>query len=141
MKRVPSPTQDVSWVSQERADSFFTHHGILGMRWGIRRTQAQLARNGGRLKKGSSKKEDHEDYKKAHVSKRVKSMSDVELRDRINRLQMEKQYTQLTHKEKSAGAKFVTNILIGAAQQTASKYVSQYMSQGVDALIKTVMKK
>lgn len=113
-----------------------THHGILGMRWGIRRTQAQLSRG----KKGSSE-EEHEDYKKSRDSKSIKSMSDTELRNRINRLSMEKQYSQLTHKEKSAGIKFVTGVLTEAAKQTASKYVSQYMSKGVDAVIKAATKK
>jgi len=65
----------------------------------------------------------------------------TELRNRLNRLQMEKQYAQLNQREKSAGAKFVTNVLLNAAQQTASKYVSQYMSKGVEALINMATKK
>ena len=47
------------------------HHGILGMKWGVRRTPEQLARASG--KKNSSDDE-------------VKKMSDSELRSKINRL-------------------------------------------------------
>lgn len=116
------------------------HHGILGMRWGVRRTPAQIGRSMGFSKK-TLPEDSHDDYKKAHGSKSAEALSDKELRDRINRLQMEKQYSLLTQREKSAGVKFVTNVLTSAAQQTASKYVSQYMSKGVDAVIKKVMSK
>ncbi|CAK7008341.1 MAG: hypothetical protein EUB_01592 [Eubacterium sp.] len=75
------------------------------------------------------------------TSNGVKSMSDAELRQKINRLQMEKQYSKLTQKERSAGQKFVKDVFTNAAQQTASKYVSQYMNKGVDALIDRVLKK
>lgn len=108
------------------------HHGILGMKWGVRRTEAQLARARGK------KNEASEDYNNAHTKKNVKSMSNKELKDRIARLQMEKQYSQLTAKEKSSGLKFVTDVLSGAAKQTATNYVSKYMSKGVEAFIKKV---
>ena len=38
----------------------------------------------------------HPDYINAHSKKHVREMSDTELRSRINRLQMEKQYSELT---------------------------------------------
>ena len=68
-------------------NDYLAHYGILGMKWGVRRTPAQLARARGRYKTDKS----HEDYKKAHTSKSIKSMSDAELRNRLNRLQMERQ--------------------------------------------------
>lgn len=71
----------------------------------------------------------------------VKSMSDNELRQKINRLQMEKQYAQLTKKDTSAGQKFVSDILKGAAKQTAQTYVSRAMTKGVDKAIEALLKK
>ncbi len=53
----------------------------------------------------------HEDYKRAHTSKSIKSMSDAELRNRLNRLQMERQYSQLSKSSVSKGREFVQNIV------------------------------
>lgn len=69
-----------------------------------------------------------------------KSMSDAELRQKINRLQMEKQYSQLTTKEKGAGQKMISEVLSNAAKQTATNYVSKAMTKGIDDLIKKTSK-
>jgi hypothetical protein len=79
--------------------------------------------------------------KKKHTRKKektnpTKGMSDAELRRRINRLQMEKQYKQLTAKEKSKGQRLVGDILTNAAKQTATNYVSKAMTKGIDEMIK-----
>ena len=95
------------------------HHGILGMKWGIRRTPAQLEQK----KKPRASDSYHEDHRKAHSSKKNKFMSDSELRQRINRLQMEKQYSQLTKREKSAGHKFVSTVFNEVVKEIAKEHV------------------
>ena len=72
----------------------------------------------------------------------AKNMSDAELRARLNRLQMERQYRELTtSRNLSKGRKFVTEILTNATKQTATNYVSKYMSKGIDKTISRVTKK
>ena len=78
-----------------------THYGILGMKWGVRRTPVQLDRA-----KGSSKKNSDGDGKK-----NVKSMSDDELRKVVNRLQMERQYSQLSESNVSKGKEYMQKII------------------------------
>lgn len=113
------------------------HYGILGMKWGVRRSEAQLARARGK----KSSEEENDDYKKAHSSKSVKSMSDKELRERLNRLNMEQQYKKLTTPEKSAGRKAVEQIVGGSAKQLAINYTTKYMAKGIEAAIKAATKK
>lgn len=87
-----------------------THYGVLGMRWGVRRSKAQLARASSSRKRKID--DSHEDHKKAHDSKSVRSMSNQELKDRNNRLQMEQQYKKLTKKANKGSA--IVKALIAA---------------------------
>lgn len=98
------------------------HYGVLGMRWGVRRTPEQLARSS---KKTSSV---HEDYKKAHDSKSVKEMSDAELRARVNRLNMEQQYSKMNPNTVQKGKNFTSNALkaIGTVAATTTTIITIY---------------
>lgn len=91
------------------------HHGIQGMRWGVRRYQNK----DGTLTQAGKKRranqadyvESHEDFIKAHTNKDVRSMSDKELRERLNRIQMEKQYKDLSPSTVNRGKKYVDKII------------------------------
>lgn len=80
-------------------NDYLTHYGILGMKWGVRRTPAQPARA-----RGSSKR-------KSDNKKKVKSMSDDELRRVVNRLQMERQYSQLSQSNVSKGKEYAQKVI------------------------------
>ena len=107
------------------------HWGIKGMKWGVRRYQNKdgtlTALGRKREKEMSDKlkstKKENEALKKenealrksiqASKPKSISEMSDDELRQKINRLQMEKQYSEVykqlyptAPKQESAGAKF-----------------------------------
>lgn len=120
------------------------HHGILGMKWGVRRYQNK---DGTLTSAGKKRKrqtvEVHEDYKKVHDKKSVKSMSDAELRARNNRLQMERQYSLMTQKT-SRGKKIVKGIIAAAgtitAAEAAYKTYKRIGNQAIDAIGDYVMK-
>ncbi len=87
-------------------NNYLIHYGVLGMKWGVRRTPEQLAR----ARRRSMTDESHKDYKKAHTPKSIKSMSDAELRNRLNRLQMERQYSQLSESNVSKGKEYAQKV-------------------------------
>lgn len=129
------------------------HYGVLGMRWGVRR-----ARNGATLlRKVNTKFTDkwamkmdkkaeriEGDYKKK-LEKRAlkknptKDFSDKELRDRINRLQMEKQYKELTPTTVSKGKKVALKILGTAATGVATGYITKGLVVGGKSLASTAV--
>ena len=93
------------------------HYGVLGMKWGIRRYQNKDGTLTA-LGKKREKEDIHEDYKKVHDKKSVKYMSDAELQNRNKRLQMEKQYQNMT-KKTNKGKKIVTALIATAGTITA----------------------
>lgn len=88
-------------------DNELMHFGVKGMKWGVRRN----LKSSTTTKKPKQRIEPHEDYKKAHYRKNVKTMSDVELRSRINRLDMEKRYSQLSTENTSKGKQYFNKIM------------------------------
>ena len=64
------------------------HYGVLGMKWGVRRTPAQLAKANGKAKRKSEDNAKKSDMKKAVKSRRTLSDADLkkgqQLRDEAN---------------------------------------------------------
>lgn len=105
-------------VSTETPIKDLYHYGIPGMKWGVRKGK------GTPRAKGRSKADP------------VKKLSDAELKKRIGRMQMEKQYKQLTAKEKSKGRKLAEDIIKEVAKETAKSYARKYATKAVESAIK-----
>lgn len=111
------------------------HHGILGMKWGVRRSENQLARARGKQKKDPDS--DVSD-KKETSTKKLHDMSDEELRAKITRLELEKRYADLSKTEQTAkqnkGKQFVMNVLEKSGQNIATQFTTYAMGTAVNKL-------
>ena len=107
------------------------HHGIKGMKWGVRHYQNK---DGTYTALGKKRRRDDysEDYKRAQElrNRDIRTLSNKELNDLNNRMQLENNYKNLksSGKKKSDGiisrfGKQTTSILIGMAASAAAKWV------------------
>ena len=119
------------WEYNYYADNELYHHGIKGMKWGVRRTPAQLGHDTGGVDLQKAKKKVEaantivnesqninrkvSGRKQRKIQKQqvqnAKAMTDQELRERVNRLNMEQQYARLSAEQMSAGKVNVDRVL------------------------------
>lgn len=127
-------------------DNYLIHYGILGQKWGVRRYQNEDGTYTTEGKRRRNKGGDyHPDYARAHTKIDLSKLSDNELRAINNRLNMEKQYKELT-KKRNKGKEFVqafikTSGLLGGAvsaygvyKKNISLIVGGIISQVPDAI-------
>lgn len=103
-------------------ENFLEHFGVKGMKWGIRKD-----RKSGRGKGGT---------------KPGKSLTDTELKKRINRLNMEKQYSDLSKRQTSSiekGSKVVAGVIGSIGQQAITKAVQAEADDQASKLLTKVI--
>jgi hypothetical protein len=121
-------------ISTEKPVESLYHFGILGMHWGRRKSQGSSSTKSGKGKKAINVSDDHK--KKMQLKgKRLKEMTNAELKALNERMQLEKQYKELTKSEIGPGKKFVMDLLSSTAKQTISSYASKYASKFVDSAL------
>ena len=129
------------------------HHGIRGMKWGVRRYQnkdGSLTSAGRRrqrnnpffIKKSKAKKQKESNNKKQtkNITKKksIKDMTNEELRERTNRMNLEndyirtsQDYAKLHQKKASLGKRFVQtlsrDVLIPAATKVGKEMIEDYL--------------
>lgn len=132
------------------------HYGILGMKWGRRKTthptsevhvnrkrnatnnvhttnNTHTKTNSNSVNSQSTKKRMTNKQRQKQIREDLNSMSDKELRERINRIQMEQQYTRLMTPEKSAAKKQIEQFLINEGRNLASQLLREQIRKQMNA--------
>ena len=102
-------------------EDYLAHHGVKGMKWGVRRYQNP----DGSLTNAGKRRVVKQERKEA--SKNRSLLSDEELDRRIRRLEKEKRFKELTKSEVTPGRAYVA--------KTLDKYGNQAVSIAVGASI------
>lgn len=125
------------------------HYGVKGMKWGVRRPvgkEGRVVRSGGAApaKKTVSAKKPASSAKSASQTK-PKPLTDEELRKKIQRMQLEVQYAQLSRQLNPPQKSFLDNYLAEptsmAAKEVSKELAKELIKTGVNAAVKRVVKK
>lgn len=146
---------------QENYNSELYHHGVKGMKWGVRRARQTTSSPGTRRTKkpdnfivSSIKKKrrakELERRKEAAAKARLEAskkkpaeLTEKELRDRIARLELEKKYADLMHQtnppKNAKGKKFVEDVLTSSAKNIASQTTTLLMGMAANKALEMLL--
>lgn len=117
----------------EKHEEMLEHHGIKGQKWGVRRYQNK---DGSRTalgkKRESSPDTKEKEARKADVKNR-RTMSDADLKKRVERMKLEKEYKTLVAEDTAPGKKYVSEILSAAGKKTLTIAAAGTLAYGVKA--------
>ena len=124
------------------------HHGVKGMKWGVRKTPVRSSSGATRKRKSNTlslfkKKKTTRKVSSANSSpaqtKSIKDMSDDELRKKIERVQLEQQYQELDPKSVSRGKRIakrvMDDVIVPAAVDIGKQAVKSIMANGVNKVL------
>ena len=102
------------------------HFGILGMKWGKRKAKKATI-------KPFKRERVSEDYSTKELLKKKKlpTLTNAEIKRITERLQLERQFKELTKEQMSPGKKFVMDILQNVAKEAATNFIKKHVNKAI----------
>lgn len=107
-------------MTVETDDIFIEHYGVPGMRWGVRRSRSQLAR---------------EAKVRSRYSDAPRNLTNDQLKERIQRMETEKRYNDLNSRDVSTGERFAVDIITNVGRSTITAVVGGLAIYAVKAAV------
>ena len=110
-----------------------SHYGVKGMKWRIRRFQNK---DGTLTPEGKKRASKNNPSSESSSHKSIKDLTDDEIRNRISRLRLEKDYADLmkSTQRNSKGKTFVADILEKSGKNIATQVVTYGLGSAVNML-------
>ena len=129
-------------------DNELYHHGVKGMKWGVRKTPVRSSSGNTRKQKSNTmslfkKKKTTRNASVAKSSqaqtKSVKDMSDDELQRKIDRARLEQKYLELNPETVSRGRRIaksvINNVIVPSAEDLGKQVVKSFMAKGINKVL------
>ena len=129
-------------------DNELYHHGVKGMKWGVKKTPVRSSSGNTRKQKSNTmslfkKKKTTRNASVAKSSqaqtKSVKDMSDDELQRKIDRARLEQKYLELNPETVSRGRRIakgvINNVIVPSAEDLGKQVVKSFMAKGINKVL------
>lgn len=110
----------------EEEDFYLAHYGVKGMKWGVRKSKAEIARQ---------RKNDRAKDQRKRVAQNRRLISSQDLDSYIARLEKEKKLKTLVDADTRSGRTFASSVMTQAGRTAATTIATGAMIYGVRAAL------